>query len=276
MFEWALRCVQLLYSSLDLPPPRTLLTDKDWALMNALTAIFPGSKHLLCQWHHNENIRFKCHKRFTTLRKVDPEDLGEKEWVTFRDDWYHCLNTATEDEYNKYYKKFCDKWSPTHPKPVRYINKNWQGKWLWKLAKFGTDDAAPHFFNTTISRAEGAHALIKQELGGFSTSDLRTVIYSIRNILIRRQTAYQQRIYEGMFAERQIFLNNPLFSLVKCIISRKALALVHAQKEEMIGKVLGPCTKTYTQISGLPCKHDLAHILSNEDPRLQPAHFNHH
>ena len=48
IIEWALTCLQYLYSSLGLPPPRTIVTDRDNALIAALCVIYPGTKHLLC------------------------------------------------------------------------------------------------------------------------------------------------------------------------------------------------------------------------------------
>ena len=269
MYEWALTCLQRIYGILDLSPPHTILTDKDKALMAALAVIFSGTKHLLCRWHHNENVKINCRKEFPSAK----EDNEEKEWVTFRDGWYHCLNAISEAEYNIRWEKFCDKYKESHPIALDYLNDNWQGQWLWKLAAFGTNTAL-HFFNTTTSRAEGAHALIKQELG-VSTGDLQLVVQKISMILTRQKVKYQQRINKGLFNERRETLNVTFFGLVKGIISRWALTEVLKQKAE-IGRELEPCTNTYTLISGLPCKHTILRILNSQDPRLRPENFHRH
>ncbi len=41
------------------------VTDRDLALMNSLSAVFPDSAHLLCQWHIRKNVvaRAKVHFR---------------------------------------------------------------------------------------------------------------------------------------------------------------------------------------------------------------------
>ena len=154
-------------------------------------------------------------------------------------------------------------------KAIDHIDDNWQGTWLLKLARFGTNTAL-HFFNTIISRAEGAHALIKQELN-VSTGDLLTV-QRISSMLIRQEAQYKQRIDDGMFNEKRQTLSRPIFGLVKGIISSWALPEVCKQKEA-IGQDMQLCRDIYTTISGLPCKHAILRRLNSDNPRLRPEDF---
>jgi histone-lysine N-methyltransferase SETD2 len=56
-YSWALRCLQAVYDEYDLGYPLTVFTDKEKALLNALTAILPSTAVLLCLWHVNSNIK---------------------------------------------------------------------------------------------------------------------------------------------------------------------------------------------------------------------------
>ena len=129
MYEWALTYLRHIYDILKLPFPRTLLTDKDKALMAALVTIFPRTKHLLCRWHHNENVKTNYRNDFPSAK----EDEEKTEQVTFRDGWYYCLNAISEAKYNIRWEEFCAKYKESYPKSLDYLNDNWQGQWLWKL-----------------------------------------------------------------------------------------------------------------------------------------------
>ena len=48
-FEFALASLQDLLHFLGRPPPQTLITDKDWALMAALAVVFSDTRYLLCR-----------------------------------------------------------------------------------------------------------------------------------------------------------------------------------------------------------------------------------
>jgi transposase-like protein len=48
------------YESLSLPPPRTILTDKERALMTVIETVFPDTKNMICIWHININILKKA------------------------------------------------------------------------------------------------------------------------------------------------------------------------------------------------------------------------
>ena len=47
-YEVILNCLAKVYEALGLEPPRTILTDKEQALMNAMKVVFPSTKHMIC------------------------------------------------------------------------------------------------------------------------------------------------------------------------------------------------------------------------------------
>ncbi|KAJ5090411.1 hypothetical protein N7532_009095 [Penicillium argentinense] len=62
--------------------PSTILTDKEPALINAVHAIFPSTKTIICIWHINMNVMKKA---LPLLRKAiaDARDNGLIEWDGF-------------------------------------------------------------------------------------------------------------------------------------------------------------------------------------------------
>ena len=44
------------YESLNLDLPKIILTHKEPALYNAIDALLPATKHMICIWHINQNI----------------------------------------------------------------------------------------------------------------------------------------------------------------------------------------------------------------------------
>ena len=123
--------------------------------------------HLLCRWHHKENIKTNCRKDFSLTD-------DDEEWSTFLICWLICLNALTKTEYLSLWAKMKRQYRASHSEPITYLDKNWQGASLPKLARFGTDQIF-HLWNTTTSRAEGAHHVLKQALQVL-TGNLKFVI----------------------------------------------------------------------------------------------------
>jgi hypothetical protein len=59
-YEIILRCLAEAYDSLDLAYPRTILTDKERALIKAIKTVFPGTKTISCIWHIEMNLLKKA------------------------------------------------------------------------------------------------------------------------------------------------------------------------------------------------------------------------
>ena len=76
-----------------------------------------------------------------------------------------------------------DQYRAIYPESIVYLERNWQGTALPKIAKFGTDQTF-HLWNTTTSRAEGAHHILKQTLQ-ILTGDLKFVVDQIGIVLQR-------------------------------------------------------------------------------------------
>jgi len=60
MYEFVLQHLKTSYEHHQLPQLRTVLTDKDDALINAVKAVFPSADNLICTWHINKGILTKA------------------------------------------------------------------------------------------------------------------------------------------------------------------------------------------------------------------------
>lgn len=52
---WALSCLKNILSPST--TPSVVLTDRDLALMSAISVLFPDVAHLLCTWHISKNVK---------------------------------------------------------------------------------------------------------------------------------------------------------------------------------------------------------------------------
>lgn len=78
-YEWALR--QLSRFCFMRNTPKVIVTDRENALINAITIILPSSTHFLCRWHISKNVLTHINKIFKSLSKEDSDNLL-KYWQT--------------------------------------------------------------------------------------------------------------------------------------------------------------------------------------------------
>ncbi|XP_057418148.1 uncharacterized protein LOC130712327 [Lotus japonicus] len=86
---WALEKLRgLLLREEDMP--KVMVTDKDSALMNAVTTTFPTAAHMLCQFHIAKCVKAKC--KLTIQDKVMWDDVG--------DAWNRVMYAESAEEFN--------------------------------------------------------------------------------------------------------------------------------------------------------------------------------
>lgn len=62
---WALSCLKNIFNPST--TPIVVVTDRDLALMNAISVVFPNVAHLLCTWHISKNV--EGHEKNTLEKK---------------------------------------------------------------------------------------------------------------------------------------------------------------------------------------------------------------
>ncbi|KAI9912827.1 hypothetical protein PsorP6_005087 [Peronosclerospora sorghi] len=58
--------------------PGIIVTDRDLALMNAISTVFPDAANLLCIWHIDKNVLANIKDKLATLEEFD---ASMKEWA---------------------------------------------------------------------------------------------------------------------------------------------------------------------------------------------------
>uniref|UniRef100_A0A803N2G9 RRM domain-containing protein n=1 Tax=Chenopodium quinoa TaxID=63459 RepID=A0A803N2G9_CHEQI len=87
-FLWAMQRVKELFGSEN--NPGVVVTDREWALMNAVEHVFPSSAHLLCKRHIAKDV-----ERYVT------DVTGNKIYAkAFSIRWKKIVDSLTEEEYN--------------------------------------------------------------------------------------------------------------------------------------------------------------------------------
>jgi histone-lysine N-methyltransferase SETD2 len=120
-YTWMLQ--QLLASIPSFPKPGVVMTDKDLALMNALSSVFPTSKHVLCKWHIKKNVEAKCWPFFADLRPSATRSAS-KRWEQFLSDWDAVVEALTVPEYNRQWNAMKSRHC-LHFNALRYVETVW-------------------------------------------------------------------------------------------------------------------------------------------------------
>ena len=125
----------------------TIVTDREFALMGAVSIALPNAVLLLCMWHIVKNVLEKLRSKFE-----------------FRDDWDDLFalwratcQSATEMEYLKNVMLLHDKISVN---AFHHLDSTW----LIHSKRFicAWTNKVKHFKHTVTSRVEGEHAMIKK------------------------------------------------------------------------------------------------------------------
>ena len=132
-FLWAMQRVKELFGSEN--NPGVVVTDREWALMNAVEHVFPSSAHLLCKRHIAKDV-----ERYVT------DVTGNKIYAkAFSIRWKKIVDSLTEEEYNVAVAEMVCAWSPNLSTVVDYVHKIWLdpykerfvSAWTKKILHFG-------------------------------------------------------------------------------------------------------------------------------------------
>ncbi|CAG8719531.1 4873_t:CDS:2 [Cetraspora pellucida] len=99
-YKWALTCVLRLFDRVQMPG--IVVTDRELALINALSIVFPSSANLLCVWHISKNVLKNCKPLFP--KEMNNEESTE--WQDFLSRWNDIVESETEKEFNTKWRDF--------------------------------------------------------------------------------------------------------------------------------------------------------------------------
>ena len=100
-FNWILQCTLQATNNL---PPKVLFTDSDLAIIAAIQAVYPQTRHLLCIYHLLENVKKKAKSK-----------LRGEAASSFVTDFYAMRNSYNEEQFDTKYQEMLTKYEPCRP-----------------------------------------------------------------------------------------------------------------------------------------------------------------
>ncbi|XP_052620945.1 protein FAR-RED IMPAIRED RESPONSE 1-like [Lactuca sativa] len=241
-YIWAL---SVFKKTLENREPSVIMSDRELALMNAINMVFPNTTNLLCIWHIEKNVLANCKKHFPHTEEFD----------IFMSSWNNVAYSTSKTIFEHNWGEF-ELFYQTKKVAIEYIKKTWL-PWKEKFVSAWTENYL-HFGNRSSSRAEGAHAKLKQYLQ-VSTGGFQDVT---KKICLAIKHEFNE-IKVKLASERIQILHNcdaPVFRELLCHISHFALKEIHMQYEKIKKGTMTPCTSHFMATMGLPCAHKIKHL----------------
>ncbi|KAK9689009.1 hypothetical protein RND81_09G027800 [Saponaria officinalis] len=143
--------------------PNVIVTDRELSLMDAIPLVFPCSRNLLCIWHVNRAIEKRVNDTCKNIRRRNTPSSSpdpKMDMVKFFTStcWYYVVYATTDDQLREALTAMNEKW----PAMVEYIENTWliYGDKFLRLYT----NTSTHYGNTSTSRVEAAHAVLKEWL----------------------------------------------------------------------------------------------------------------
>jgi hypothetical protein len=136
-YTWAMDTLVSILETNDIQMPLCIITDRELALLNAIEALFPPSRHILCQWHVRMNVLAKTRRFFPAARRInDTIPILHPTFEAFLKEWEALLSSTSINEFNQRLTRFQ---GGSHPVgAVQYAVKTWI-PWKEKLVLFWVD-----------------------------------------------------------------------------------------------------------------------------------------
>jgi hypothetical protein len=219
-FQWVLERLHELYDEMGIPRPTTIISDSDFALLEARKRVFPGTNHLLCVWHVFKNVLAHCKAKFKKDLAIQDRDLSVEDvhtkvaatWEELLPDLQQVIYAKTEHDYETAWAAFQTKWAPQYPQVPAYIYETWLLRYKTMIVTAWTNHVL-HFGNTATSRAERAHLVVKDAIHN-SCGDLDTVLNHISIILQRHQDQYRAELARQAASRPTKLLNSSLLLML--------------------------------------------------------------
>ncbi|XP_074306458.1 protein FAR-RED ELONGATED HYPOCOTYL 3-like [Silene latifolia] len=147
-YAWVLRHLKDLLN--DDVQPNVIVVDFERGLTKAIPSVFSNSSHLLCLWHIYAAVE---------TRALDFVSR-DSNWVIYISSrlFGAVVEVGTRAEFDVAWEKLAKQWPPV----AAYIQSTWFPH-IEKWAKYRTKKLT-HFGNTSTSRVEPAHAILKKWL----------------------------------------------------------------------------------------------------------------
>ena len=204
-YQGSLRHLKELLSDNQLPEPGVFFTDRDVAFRNAIKSSFLDSAALVCIWHINKNLmghwkklidgRILADERIRNIaskkdRRDAEKDKRKEEEALLEGLWRAIVYADSEPAYEQAKNAFWYEYR-AYPDALEYVDDTW----LCIKEDFVKAWANRHFHleQNTSSKAEAAHATMKQDLMT-SGADLFTVVRTMSRAAVEKNRAVQKTL----------------------------------------------------------------------------------
>ncbi|XP_061343474.1 protein FAR1-RELATED SEQUENCE 5-like [Gastrolobium bilobum] len=170
--------------------PGAIITDQDMSITNAVSKVFPNSKHRFCMWH---------------ITKKFPEKLSHvyQQHATFKSDLNNCIHTkkSTQD--------FEDKWQRILDNYGLHENEWLQSLYSIKASWIPIFNRSIFFagMNTT-QRSESINSFFDDFVTSGTT--LKEFVEKYNQAVDARYDSFKKQDFESRHKERRLTLNMPL------------------------------------------------------------------
>ncbi|KAF5822950.1 putative MULE transposase domain, FHY3/FAR1 family [Helianthus annuus] len=222
--------------------PRVIVTDRELALINACSKVFPNATRLLCQFHIEQNIVRQCKKGF-----------DKQDWGKFKTYWRRVCESTSEPMYKYNLEKMYNRLVVANRESVYdYVYENWLKDYK-EMFVYAWTDKCRNFGQRTTNRVESQHANLKRYItrGSSLVRIARCVIDIVETQYDEIQKSFTESIEKTMNHHR-----HPLFDNLRGKVSHEALDLLAKElmrKLEVLRKLNASCGCHMWLSCGLPC-----------------------
>ncbi|KAK7393758.1 hypothetical protein VNO78_22322 [Psophocarpus tetragonolobus] len=245
-FTWALQKLRGLILKDD-DVPQVIVTNTDFALMNAVQVVFPSSSNLLCRFHINKNVMANCN---SIVHSKEQQDL-------MMDAWDVVVNSPNEGEYMQRLALF-ERVCSDFPIFGDYVKKAWLIPHKEKFVTAWTNQVL-HLGNTTTSRVEVAHSSLKTLLLD-SKVDMHRYWDVMSNMIKLQHTGIKTSFEKSIdVVEVEHMHSTPFYAKLVGYVSRSALSHITDEYDrvKIVGADKSVCGCTIRTTHGLPCACEL-------------------
>ncbi|CAJ2663585.1 unnamed protein product [Trifolium pratense] len=243
-YHWALGKLKQLITKQDIFP-RVILTDREFALMNAIKDIFPHTTNMLCTWHIIKNVNARCTVQI-------PKDMKQK----VKNLWRDVVQSPDEVEYQQRLNAF-QQACVNSSNFVEYVNNTWLAPHKEQFVEAWTNRVM-HLGNTTTNRVESAHWRLKKMLE-HSKGDLCKCLEGM-NDNIRLEVDKIKKSFQKSFYYTEKTHSSPFFQYLRNFVSRAAMTLISDEMEriDIVGTNKNLCGCKLRSTCELPCACELS------------------
>jgi len=207
--------------------------------MNAIRTVFPLSSHLLCVWHINKNVMAHCRPTFANTEV----------WEEFQAHLSQLFRSQTTGAFEEAWNVFRARFGLDYS-AVQYIESSWIPHKECFVSAWANE--LMHLDNTSTSKAEGSHPVLKKYLQT-STGDLKTMVERCSMAIVEQKIVHDHDLGFETANLPHIF-SHPIYAEVVCKVSQYCLGRIDKHLKFALQARRGvqrpPCTEAFQRTMG--------------------------